>query len=379
MTVAWNLAQLIIGMANVLRGTDVSSTGLYVGLYIIMTVIGTGSGFLGLTFTNFLNYFMAFWLIVCTIVFSIAIPVLAPTNQSATWVFTQFNNSTGYDNHALVFFLGLLQAGWSMVSFESGISLGESTKDAARKGPQGLMLCVLFALIQGFAITIVVLFSIQDLDVLLDADLPVAEFFLQVTNNRHLSAFFLSIMVVAQYGSLANSSVANCRLMWAMARDGCLPYSKFFYKLEKGDVPLRIIILQMALMIILILPVFGTMVYWTAVLSAGVICYNVAYGLPLFCRLVWSRDTMPKGPFNLGRWSVPVNLIALVWIVFFIIILSFPSSFPPTAEDMNYSSLMLGAVTIFALVYWLYGGRSSFKGPIANVDDDDDTSKNESD
>lgn len=58
MTVAWNLAQLIIGMANVLRGEDVSSTGLYVGIYIICTIVGTGSGFLGLTFTNILNYFM---------------------------------------------------------------------------------------------------------------------------------------------------------------------------------------------------------------------------------------------------------------------------------------------------------------------------------
>ncbi|KAI8331861.1 amino acid/polyamine transporter I [Chlamydoabsidia padenii] len=379
MTVAWNLAQLIIGMANVLRGEDISSTGLYVGIYILCTILGNGSMYLGLTFTNFSNYFMVFWLLCGTLIFTISIPVLAPSHQSAEWVFTEFNNTTGYSSSGLVFFLGLLQAGWTMVGYDSGITLSESTKNADRKGPQGIMLCVFFALLQGFALTIAVLFSIQDLEGLLVADLPVSEFFMQVTNqNPHLSAFFLSIMIVAQFGSLANSMVANCRVMWSMARDGCLPYSRFFYKLEKGDVPFRIAVLQGVLMTALILPVFGTMVYWTAVLSAGVICYNFAYGLPLFCRLMWSRDSMPRGPFSLGRWSVPINAIALIWIVFFVIILCFPSVDPVEAETMNYSSLMLGAVFIFAVLYWLYSGHITFKGPIANVEDEDEVDEMES-
>jgi amino acid transporter len=329
----------------------------------------------------FLYFFsIVFWLFCGTFVFTISIPVLAPTHQSAKWVFTDFNNATGYSSNGLVFFLGLLQAGWTMVGYDSGITLSENTKDADRKGPQGIMLCVFFALLQGFALTVAVLFSIQDLNELVEADLPVSAFFLQVTqNNPQLSAFFLSLMVVAQFGSLANSSVANCRVMYAMARDGCLPYSRFFYKLEKGDVPFRIVVLQGVLMILLILPVFGTMVYWTAVLSAGVICYNFAYGMPLFCRLMWSRDTMPRGPFSLGKWSVPINAIALLWIIFFVIILCFPAMDPVDAEGMNYSSLMLGAVFIFAVAYWLYSGHVTFKGPISNIEDDDEQDRVSSD
>ncbi|KAI8084591.1 amino acid/polyamine transporter I [Halteromyces radiatus] len=315
---------------------------------------------------------MIIWLIAGCFLFTIGIPAIAPVHQSTSWVFTSFNNSTGYDNVALVFFLGLLQSGWTLVGYDGGITLSENTKDADREGPRGILLCVIFAVIQGIALTIAVLFSIQDLDGLLNADLPVSEFFFQVTRNRALSTFFLVFLAVAQFGSLANASVANCRLMFAMARDGCLPYSKFFYKLEKGDVPLRIIVLQIILMIILILPVFGTMIYWTAVLSASVICCNVAYGMPLICRLLWSRHSMPKGPFDLGRWSVPINVIALLWIVFFGIILCFPSVSPVSADSMNYASLMIGTVFLFSVICWITTGHKTYKGPISNIDDDDD-------
>jgi hypothetical protein len=42
---------------------------------------------------------------------------MAPTHQPAQWVFTEFINNTGYTNSGIVFFLGMLQAGWTLVCF----------------------------------------------------------------------------------------------------------------------------------------------------------------------------------------------------------------------------------------------------------------------
>ncbi|CAO3641524.1 unnamed protein product [Cunninghamella blakesleeana] len=368
MVVAWNLSQLIVSIAGVIREEDVSSTGLYVGVYCCMILFGTGSSFLGLNYFTYLNYLMVFWLFAGTIVFIIGIPCLAPSHQSATWVFTEFKNYTGWENNGIVFFLGLLQAGWTMVGYDSGVSLSENTKDASRKGPQGIMLCVLCALFQGFALTICILFSIQDFDGLVEAENPVSEFLMQVTRNKSATVFFLVYMVIAQYGSLANSGVATSRLLWAMARDGCIPFSSFFYKLN-SDIPVRTVLLLMGMMVLAILPVFGTPIYWQAVLSTSIIGNNVAYGLPYFCRLVWSRHTMPKGPFNLGKWSIPCNLFAVLWLTFFTVILCLPSVLPVSAESMNYSSLMIGSLFVFSITFWFYKGRYTFKGPVTNVDD----------
>lgn len=102
-------------------------------------------------------------------------------------------------------------------------------------------------------------------------------------------------------------------------------------------------------------------------MSTAVICVNVAYGMPFFCRLVWKRDHVHKGPFNLGKWSVPINFIAVLWVIFFAIILCFPSVSPVEPVTMNWASLMIGAVFIFALTFWFIGGRKTFKGPMQTL------------
>lgn len=43
---------------------------------------------------------------------------MAPSHHDAKWVFTEFINDTGYSNPGLVFLLGLLQAGWTLVKLE---------------------------------------------------------------------------------------------------------------------------------------------------------------------------------------------------------------------------------------------------------------------
>lgn len=85
--------------------------------------------------------------------------------------------------------------------------------------------------------------------------MPVAIFFLRAT-NRGWTSFFLVVLLLAQLTSMCNSLVAAAQLMWSMARDGCLPYSKFLYKLDgKERIPMRCMIVQMIICIVVILPV----------------------------------------------------------------------------------------------------------------------------
>lgn len=102
-------------------------------------------------------------------------------------------------------------------------------------------------------------------------------------------------------------------------------------------------------------------------MSTAVICVNVAYGLPFLCRLLWKRKEMEKGPFNLGRYSVPINFIAVAWIAFFSVILCIPSVHPVTAVTMNWSCLMIGFVMLFSLGFWYIKGRQDYQGPIQTI------------
>lgn len=41
-----------------------------------------------------------------------------------------------------------------------------------------------------------------------------------------------------------------------------------------------------------------------------------------------------EGPWNMGRWSLPVNLIALLYLVFTSITFNFPTVKPVDSENM---------------------------------------------
>lgn len=104
------------------------------------------------------------------------------------------------------------------------------------------------------------------------------------------------------------------------------------------------------------------------------ICANVAYGLPCVCRLIWARD-IPKGPFNLGKYSMLINMIAVAWIAFFSVVLCIPTVNPVSPETMNWSCLMIGVVLLFALAFWYISGRKHYKGPMQTVNDKEETIK----
>lgn len=133
----------------------------------------------------------------------------------------------------------------------------EGTKRADVTAPRGIVVSVFGAGIQGFLLIISVLFSIQDVNELIDADLTVTVFLQRAVGNS-VAAFFLVVLLVAQFGSLCNSILATGHLFWAMARDNCIPYASFWYKLsDKGRIPVRALFLQLIVSIIVIMPVIS--------------------------------------------------------------------------------------------------------------------------
>lgn len=107
-TLAWTGASMIYGVANLLNENQINSQGASVGLYIALVVGGTVYCMFGLRFSAYLNKFMVVWVLIGTLVIIIAVPCLAPKHNSAKWVFTEFMNSTGYENSGLTFLIGMV-------------------------------------------------------------------------------------------------------------------------------------------------------------------------------------------------------------------------------------------------------------------------------
>jgi hypothetical protein len=95
----------------------------------------------------------------------------------------------------------------------------------------------------------------------------------------------------------------------------------------------------------------GSTSAFTAFVSVGVQALALAYAIPITISLLNKRDQVLKAQWNLGRIVGPiVNVVALLWIAFEMVLFSMPTALPVTSITMNYASVVLvgfGAIAAF--------------------------------
>ena len=88
--------------------------------------------------------------------------------------------------------------------------------------------------------------------------------------------------------------------------------------------------------------------------------------MPLLCRIIAYYTGQVKvlpGPYNLGKHSLWLNIIGLVFLVFTSITFNFPTLYPVDAENMNYTSAAIGVIGLISILTWITTRRKSFTGP----------------
>ena len=65
----------------------------------------------------------------------------------------------------------------------------------------------------------------------------------------------------------------------------------------------------------------------------------------------------PYSTFTLGRWSKPINAVAVSWVLFISVVLFFPPTRPVTVLNMNYAICVGGFIATFSVVWWYAGAR----------------------
>jgi amino acid transporter len=161
-------------------------------------------------------------------------------------------------------------------------------------------------------------------------------------------------------------TVAASRCTWAFARDDAIPGAKLFAIVnEKLGVPIWALVLTTVVQMLLGLINLGSSSAFTAFVSVGVIALAVSYAIPIAISLLWNRRVeVNQAKWNCGPVIGPiVNVVAIVWIAFEVVLFSMPTALPVTAISMNYASVVLvGFLAISAAWYFIYArrGKSCF-------------------
>lgn len=114
-----------------------------------------------------------------------------------------------------------------------------------------------------------------------------------------------------------SSVTSNSRMLWSFARDGGMPFSSVWASVNGFlGVPLNAVWFMVTVAFCLGLPLLKSTVAFSAVVSIATIGLYISYGIPILIRITYCRKQFVPGPFSLGRFSLPVGIIAVTWISF---------------------------------------------------------------
>jgi hypothetical protein len=74
-----------------------------------------------------------------------------------------------------------------------------------------------------------------------------------------------------------------------------------------------------------------------------------------------------RGPFHLGKLSLPIALISALWIAFQLIVFCLPELNPINSKTLNYAPVAVGGVLIYTLGFWATSARRWFSGPCRQI------------
>ena len=309
-----------------------------------------------------LNNVSVWWHILGVLIIVSVLAFVPAHHQSASWVFSHYVNNTGWGSKIYVLLLGLLLAQYTFTGYDASAHMTEETRSAARSGPRGIVMSIVVSLFAGWLLLIGITFAIQNYSGAASAPVPAAEVFIQALGNTGAKLLLL-VVIGAQLFCGMSSVTANSRMIYAFSRDGALPGSTFWHKVNpKTRTPTNAIWLAAGGALILGLPYLWNNTAYVAVTSIAVIGLYVAYVMPTFLRLrLGSR--FQAGPWQLGRWSRPIGIIACVWVAFIFVLFMLPTVSPITHTNFNYTVVAVVVVVGFAGIWWLLSAHKWFTGP----------------
>ncbi|TVY89223.1 putative amino-acid permease [Lachnellula willkommii] len=295
----------------------------------------------------------------------IALLALTPNKQNAKWVFGHFVDGSGWGT-GFSFLLSFLSVAWVMTDYDSTTHMSEETHDAAIQGPKAIRWSVTITGIVGWLMTITFCFCIDDLDAVVKSPtgVPAAQIFLNAGGRRGGTAMWFFVILVQAFTG-ASAMMAMTRMTYAFARDGAIPFSRFFSKInQRTRTPVNAVWLCVGFCSCMTLIGIGSTLTIVAIFNITAPALDFSYALVILARNIYAnRIQFVPGPYQLGMWQKPINAITCTWVFTISIVLLFPTIRPVTALNMNYASAVAAFIAVVSLGWWFAGARRTYTGP----------------
>jgi urea carboxylase system permease len=226
-------------------------------------------------------------------------------------------------NYLPAFALGFYMALFIVFGFDTAGTFGEETIDASRQAPRGVLSSLLISGLVGAIFLAAVILAIPNVQDTMKEGLaggfPIATIITgaltsTVIGTLTVGQIYLVVILVSVYVCTLAIQGAATRMMYSMGRDHHLPLGGVWGKVNgRSQTPANaaIAVGVLAAIPILITGPFGGFVLSIAATGLIYLAYFMCnLGVLLARRKGWPHQ---KAWFNLGRWGMPVNILALIY------------------------------------------------------------------
>ncbi|KAK0522792.1 hypothetical protein OC842_006363 [Tilletia horrida] len=313
--------------------------------------------------------------------------------QSGRFVFRQLINQTGWPD-GVAWMLGLLQSTFGLTASDGVSHMSEEMPRPNVNVPRAMLLAVAIGASSSFIVLVIFLFVLNDFDQVIEAGSgPLLQIIFQATRNEAAAVSLLMFPLMSMAFAAIGILCAASRQTHTFAVDRGLPFSRFLSREASpklGGVPWAALTLTTTLVIIFGCIYLGNSTALNAILSSSVVGLQISYAIPAALLLVRGRGLLDmeldealatdaevgaalaqerkrrskrRRPFDLGVFGYAINAFALVFCVVTVAFFLLPPELPVTAENMNYTAVVVAIVIVVASLTWILDGRHQFEGP----------------
>jgi urea carboxylase system permease len=239
-----------------------------------------------------------------------------------------------------VFLTASLASAYVMYGFDTASSLGEESHNPGRNAPHAILRALVASFLIGGFILLFALMAVPDLAAE-ELSTGGLQYVVLETLGSTIGEMFLWAVVIAITVCVLAVHAAGIRLMFAMARDNNLP---------APVVPA--VVIGVVAVVILVININQPQIF-SVITSIAIIMIYLAYLMvttPMLIKRLRGDWQPVEGNFSLGRFGLPVNIIAVVWGTAMAINLAWPRAEVYNATGPQHWYLRWGAFLFIGIV-----------------------------
>jgi amino acid transporter len=348
---------------------------LFVGFMILATLVNV----FDVRITSGINGISAYWHVIGVLIIVFACIFVPSHHQSASYVFTQTINNSGFSGHSwghgmfwVVFAIGSIgMAQYTLTGYDASAHMAEETHKASRSAALGMVWAVIVSVIAGFVLLLAVTFAIPSQVGVQKQFTYIVEYIWQGSMGTTWAEILLFIIVCAQTFCLIACITSGSRMLFAFSRDRAVPGHQAWRTVSRHRVPVWAAMAIGILGFALLIPTYwNNLAGYYVGTSVGTTALYIAFILPVILRLKAGKS-FEHGAWSLGKHHTWINWIAIVWVAFISVVFMLPTSpggIPWNSawswNLANYAPVTIAGAFILFGGWWVLSAKKWFKGPV---------------